>query len=124
MSGSESKLSLSLLRLKQLREGPNVVADSRLEGGSYSERLMQATQIEKGHVQINRCFQLVKRLAESEAQAREATQMSPSAKVGSLYMAGADMARILVPAEWDKGSSLSNAELEHLPMADANGLTA
>lgn len=85
--------------LQQFLNGPDVVCQARLHGGCYAERLMHATEVEKGHVEVNGSGQMLQRLAESKAQPRKAPQVCPNTEIGSLNVGRADVGFVRVAAD-------------------------
>jgi hypothetical protein len=64
---------------------------------------MHATEVKKGHVQMNRGCQMFERLAETETQSRKAAKVRSHAKIGAFDMARADSFELGVSADayWD-----------------------
>jgi hypothetical protein len=54
--------------LQEFLDGPDVVSKPRLHCGSYTERLMYANEVEKSHVERDSGLEMVKALAETQAQ--------------------------------------------------------
>jgi hypothetical protein len=62
---------------------------------------VNAAEIEKRHIQVNRSGQVFQRLAESQAKARKAAKVCSHAEIGPLDMGSADAFQLGVSADWD-----------------------
>jgi len=88
-------------RLQEFLYGPDVVSKPRLHCGSYTERLMYANEVEKSHIERDSRLEMVKALAESQAQPSEAAKVCPHAQVGAFNVRRADAFNLRVSADGD-----------------------
>src|ERR1700758_4411994 len=90
--------------LQEFLHGPDVIGNSSLHRGRDAERLMYANEVEKRHVEIHSGPEMVQSLAETQAQARKAPQMSPHAQVGAFNVRGAYTSFVGIAADddWDR----------------------
>jgi hypothetical protein len=89
--------------LQEFLYGPDVVCDSRLHGRRDAQSLMNAAEVEEGHIEIHGGFKMVNCFAESETQARKAPQMRPHAQIGAFDVrrANARFFRVSTDNDWN-----------------------
>src|SRR6266478_6957913 len=87
--------------LPKFLNGPDVVSKSRLHCGGYSERLMYTNEVEKGHIERDSSLEMVKALAETQAQPGKAAKVRPHAQVRSFNVRRADAFNRRVSADGD-----------------------
>jgi hypothetical protein len=89
--------------LQEFLDSPDVVCDSRLHGRRDAQGLMNAAEVEEGHVEVHGGFKMLNCFAESEAQARKATQMRPHAQIGAFDVRGANarFVRVSTDNDWN-----------------------
>lgn len=89
---------------------------------------MYAAEIEKGHIEVHGGDQMFVRLAETEAQARKATQLRSDAEIGAFDLRCAYPFNLGVSADWDRHDGLygrSGLQLRpHAPSLSAVGRLA
>jgi len=73
--------------LQQFSDRPHVIGDSGLHRPSDAERLVDAAEVEKGHVHMNSGIQMFERFAETKTQPGKAAKVCSHAQIGAFNMA-------------------------------------
>jgi hypothetical protein len=87
------------LGLQEFLDGPYVVSKPRLHCGRNAESLMYANEVKESHVDGDGGLEMVKALAESQAQPSEAAEMRPHAQIGTFDVRCADTRFIRVSGD-------------------------
>src|SRR5437667_2905450 len=78
-----------------------MVCDSRFHRRCDAQSLMNAAEVEEGHIEIHGGFKMLNCFAESETQASKTAQVRPHAQVGTFDMRRADPRFVRVSADYD-----------------------
>lgn len=61
-----------------------MVRQTRLHRGRYAERVVDAAEVKKGHVEMHGGLEMRKVFAKAQAKPRKAPQVRPKAQIGAV----------------------------------------